>query len=250
MLSFFENEMVYPGWRRTDGNWRPRNLDFEEAYFTAADGTRLHGWYLPSPNPSAVVLYCHGNGEIVADVAWAADELRQESGAAFFVFDYRGYGRSAGQPHEAGIAADAEAAHAWLCQRTGRKPGELVLMGRSLGGAVAVRLAAQHGARGLILERTFSSLPDVAARVFPWLPVQMLMRNRYDSLKQIREYSGPLLQSHGTADELVPLELGRRLYDAAPGLAKQFVEMPGVGHNDPDSPEYRELLRRFLNETQ
>lgn len=246
MLAFFENELVYPGWRRSDGDWSPAGLHYEDVFFHAEDGTRLHGWYLPHEDPTAYVLYCHGNGDIVADAAWALDDVRQSSGAAIFVFDYRGYGRSEGRPHEAGVVADADAALDWLCQKADVPPERVVLIGRSLGGAVAARLAAQRGARGLVLERTFTSLPEVAHRVFPWLPVRLLMRNRYETLPHVAQYRGPLLQSHGTADELVPIEAGRQVFEAAASRPKQFIAMPGCDHNGPDSAEYREALREFL----
>ena len=246
MLTFLENEMVYPGWRRTDGDWKPDGLHYEDVFFESSDGTRLHGWFLPCDEPTALVLYCHGNGDIVADSSWALDQLRQEAEVAVFVFDYRGYGRSEGRPHEAGVMADGDAALAWLCNRADVAPDRVVLMGRSLGGAVAVQLAARHGARGLVLERTFTSLPEVAAQVFPWLPVRTLMRNRYDSLSCIGQYEGPLLQSHGSADELVPFRLGRQLFQAAGSRPKEFVEMPDCHHNSPDSREYRHALQEFL----
>ncbi|MCO6456169.1 MAG: alpha/beta hydrolase [Pirellulaceae bacterium] len=248
VLMFFETDLVYPGWRRTDGDWQPAGLDYRQVDFRSADGTPLVGWYLPHENPAAYVLYCHGNGDIVADCAWALDELRRDADVAVFVFDYRGYGRSAGRPDEPGVVADAEAALQWLCQTEGLKPEDVVLMGRSLGAAVAIQLAARHGARGLVLERTFTSMPDVAAHLFPWLPVRWLMRNRYHSLQYVGQYPGPVLQSHGTADQLVPFELGRRLFAAIPGPHKQFVEMPGSDHNDPDTAEYWQQLQRFLRE--
>jgi fermentation-respiration switch protein FrsA (DUF1100 family) len=119
-------------------------------------------------------------------------------------------------------------------------------MGRSLGGAVAVDLAAKNGARGLILQNTFTSLPDAAARLYPWAPVRLLMKNRYESIKKIGQYQGPVLFSHGTADTLVPYELGRKLYDAAPG-AKEFFAIDGGGHNDAEPPAYRDAVERFLD---
>jgi fermentation-respiration switch protein FrsA (DUF1100 family) len=107
-------------------------------------------------------------------------------------------------------------------------------------------LAADPGARALILERTFTSLPDVAAHHYWWLPVRRLLRNRFDSMSRIGAYHGPLLQSHGTADEVVPFELGTRLFDAATATPKQFVAMPDVTHNGPSDEEYYTELRRFL----
>ncbi len=123
----------------------------------------------------------------------------------------------------------------------------IVLWGRSIGGAIAVQLAADPGARGLILERTFTSLPDVAACHYPWLPVRWLMHNRFDSLAQIGAYRGPLLQSHGTADEVVPFEQGQRLFEAAAASPKQFVAMPDVTHNGPNDEDYYTELQRFLD---
>jgi fermentation-respiration switch protein FrsA (DUF1100 family) len=119
-------------------------------------------------------------------------------------------------------------------------------MGRSLGGAVAVDLAAEGGARALILESTFSSLTDVAAHYYPWLPVRRMMRTRFDSAAKIGSYHGPLLQTHGDADTIIPLPFGRRLFEAAPG-PKQFITFPGLDHNDPQPEHYYDRLRDFLD---
>jgi hypothetical protein len=243
----FEKSLVFFPSRFPQGNWHPADLQFEDAWFAAVDGTRLHGWYLPQPFPRAVALYCHGNAGNVAQWADAGRVLHDRVGLALLIFDYRGYGRSEGTPSEAGVVADARAARAWLAQRTGVAEGRIVLMGRSLGGGVAVHLAANDGARALVLESTFTSLPDVGKAHYPFLPVRILMQTRLDSLSKIGRYHGPLLQSHGTADRLIPYANGRRLYDAA-NPPKRFYPIVGGDHNDPQPPAYYELLAAFLDD--
>jgi fermentation-respiration switch protein FrsA (DUF1100 family) len=163
-----------------------------------------------------------------------------------FIVDYRGFGRSAGSPSESGIIQDARAARRWLAERAKVNEADIVLIGRSLGGAVAVQLAAEHPPRALILERTFTTLPDAAASRYPFLPTRLCMRNRFDSLLAIGRYHGPLLQSHGTSDEVIPFDLGSRLYDAALSKQKCFISIPGGRHNDPQPAGYYERLREFL----
>jgi fermentation-respiration switch protein FrsA (DUF1100 family) len=228
-----------------EGNWHPQNLTPEDAYFEAADGVRLHGWFAEVKNPRAVVLFCHGNGGNVAGWDWVLRLYRDRLGASVLVFDYRGYGKSEGTPTEAGILADARAARRWLATRTGVAEGDIVVAGRSLGGGVAVDLAAKDGARALILENTFTSLPEVARNHLPWLPANWLMNTRLNSLAVIGGYHGPLLQSHGDADRTVPYALGRRLFEAA-NFPKWFVTVPNGGHNDLPVREYVQILDQFL----
>jgi fermentation-respiration switch protein FrsA (DUF1100 family) len=246
-MMLLENWLVYPvppvGW----GNWNPKGLDPEDVWFESADGTRLHGWFVEHSNPARAILYCHGNGEHVAMNAELAAHLRDKLQASVFLFDYRGYGRSEGRPHEAGCIADGSAAQRWLAERMRLRPDDVVLMGRSMGGGVAVALAAQNGAKALILENTFPCMVDVATTHYPWLPVRWLMDNRYDSVSQIRRYSGPVLQSHGSADEVVPINLGRKLFDAVPCEKKQWVEFPGLAHNDACPASYYDELSAFLS---
>ena len=163
---------------------------------------------------------------------------------SILLFDYRGYGRSEGACNEAGLRQDGRAARAWLARRARVNERDVVLFGRSIGGGVVVDLATD-GARGLVLESTFTSLPDVAAYHYPWLPVRLLMRNRFDSLGKIARYHGPLLASHGDADTTIPFALGRRLFDAA-NPPKQFYTIVGGDHNDMPPPEYYNLLDRFI----
>jgi uncharacterized protein len=193
VLLYLENMLVYPAPRYPEGDWQATWLEHEDVSFNSADGTKLHGWYVEHPQPKAVVLYCHGNGTHVAYIAEFLAEMRDEFQVSIFAFDYRGYGRSEGKPAEKGILDDAEAAQEWLAKRAGIEKQDVVLMGRSLGGGIALHLAAENGARGVILQNTFTSLHDAAASHYPWVPVRLLMKNRYDSLSRISRYSGPLV---------------------------------------------------------
>lgn len=244
VLMLFERSLVFQPARHPVGHWNPVDLEFEDAWFESADGTRLHGWYCPHPEPHTVLLYAHGNAGNLTHRTSIIRTL-QSQGISVLIFDYRGYGRSAGRPDEAGILADARAARAWLARKAGVDEQEIVLLGRSLGGAVAVDLAAQDGARGLILECTFNTLPDVAAYHFPWFPVRWVMRTRLDSAARIAQYNGPILQCHGTADTVVPMEFGRRLFEAA-GEPKRFIELNDVGHNEKFPDIYYQSLDEFL----
>src|SRR5581483_1114172 len=147
--------------------------------------------------------------------------------------------------YEQGILADARAARAWLAQRVGIVERDIVLIGRSLGGGVMVDLAATDGARALILESTYTSLPDVAAMHYPWAPVRWLMRTRLDSINKIGRYRGPLLQSHGDWDEVIPFELGERLHAAA-NAPKQFFTIPRGTHNNMPPAKYYDALDQFI----
>ncbi|MDB5338566.1 MAG: hypothetical protein JWN70_4185 [Planctomycetaceae bacterium] len=140
---------------------------------------------------------------------------------------------------------DGRAAQTWLARHAGIAKSDVLLIGRSLGGAVAVDLAANAGARGLVLESTFSSLPDVAAVHAPWLMPQWNMTQRLDSAAKISKYHGPVLQCHGDADRLIPLELARKLHTAIPGK-KRFVLIPGADHNDPPGKAYAQALDEFI----
>jgi fermentation-respiration switch protein FrsA (DUF1100 family) len=166
---------------------------------------------------------------------------------SIMIFDYRGYGRSEGKPSESGVLDDARAARRWLAQRVGIDEREIVLLGESIGGAVMIDLAATDGARGLITENTFTSLPDVAAYHFPWLPVRWLMRSRLDSLQKIAQYTGPLLMCHGDGDRIVPVEHAHRLFARARG-PKRLVIAPGGDHNDPPTAEYLQAIDEFLRD--
>ena len=190
LAMLFEESLIFFPSPYPNGDWQPAGLGQEEIFFQAADGTRLHGWYVPHDHPRAVVLFCHGNAGNVTHRAGSLRALHNGVGVAVLVFDYRGYGRSGGRPSEEGIIADARAARAWLAQRTAVPEEEIVVLGESLGGAVAVHLAAEDGAGALVLESTFTSLADMGAELYPWLPVRYLIRTRLDSLSKNAKYPG------------------------------------------------------------
>ena len=231
LLVTLERFLVYPAPPRAEGAWEASSFGLEDAEFVSEDGTKLHGFYAEHPDPVAHLLFCHGNGEHVGFLGDYVAQLSDAMQVSVLAFDYRGYGKSEGKPFEQGVLADGLAAQQWLADRAGIEPGEIVAYGRSLGGAVAVHLAGTTGVRALIVERTFHSMVDIGASQYPWAPVRLLMRNRYPSEDWIRSFDGPLLQLHGSADQLVPIASGRKLHAASPSNDKQFIEVQGMGHN-------------------
>jgi fermentation-respiration switch protein FrsA (DUF1100 family) len=218
---------------------------FEDAWFRSTNGAKLNGWFAEAQQARAVVLYTEGNGGNITTRRDVLKLFRDRLETSVLVFDYQGYGKSEGTPSREGILADARAARRWLAKRTGVDEQDIVLVGQSLGGSVAVDLAARDGARGLVLENTFSSLADVTETHFGRLAGR-LVTNQLDSATRIKDYKGPLLQTHGDRDAVVPFAQGRRLFEAA-NEPKTFVAVPGGGHNDPPSAEYLKELDRFFD---
>ena len=248
MLMFIETKLVYPAPKYPIGDWRPDFIPYEDVFLTTADGTQIHGWYIPHPNPRGTMMYFHGNGEHIAYNAERFEQLGDQFGLSILAIDYRGYGRSEGSPHEQGVLKDAATAHDWLLERESCEANDVVLMGRSLGGAVAIHVARDRGAKALILESTFTRLTEVAAKQFWFLPVRTLMRNRYDSVDKIADYHGPLLHSHALHDSLIPYSHAVDLHAACPSTDKQLIQFKRGGHNTlPPSEYYDEQLGPFLD---
>lgn len=243
-LAKLESKLIYQP-TQFPADLPAKKIPFENADFISADGTRLHGWFADHPDPVGVALVCHGNAGNIVSRGDSLMILNKRHRLAVLIFDYRGFGKSDGSPTETGIYADARAARAWLAERKQIPENEIILMGRSLGGAVAIDLAADSGAKGLVLASTFTSMPAVAKKIAPMVPVNLLMRQRFNSIDKIASYRGPLLQSHGDADELIPIKQGRSLFSAAQG-PKRFITIKDAGHNDPQSEEYRIALDEFL----
>lgn len=212
------------------------------------DGIRLGAWYFPG-RPGPAVLVCNGNAGDRSMRAPLAAALHR-MGLSVLLFDYRGYGGNPGRPSEAGLTADAVAAQRWLAGQPGVDPDRIVYFGESLGAAVAVGLAVQRPPAALVLRSPFTSLADVGAVHYPWLPVRRLLLDRYPSIERIAAVRAPLLVVAGDRDDIVPAGLSERLYDAA-AEPKRYVVVPGAGHNDPELLDGRRMLdavQRFLSE--
>jgi len=200
----------------------------EEVVLTTADDERLIAWHVPPRGPQPVVLYFHGNGAALRE-RHARFRLLIADGTGLVAVSYRGYGGSSGTPTEAGLLADAAAAYAFAVERY---PSErLVLWGESLGGAVAVAVAAEKPVGAVILETPFSSAADVAAADYWYVPVRLLMHDQFRSDLRIGLVKAPVLVMHGDRDRVVPLVLAERLYSLAK-WPKRFVRFPGLGHNE------------------
>ncbi|MBL8892765.1 MAG: alpha/beta hydrolase [Planctomycetaceae bacterium] len=228
-----------------EGDWEPAQLRFEDVYFTAEDGTKLHGWYCPAETPKAVLLVAHGNAGHVASRAPWLKYLQERAKVTVFMFDYRGYGRSEGRPTVDGAIQDAVAARAKLCELAKVKDSEILLMGESLGGAIVVQLVAKSAPRGLILQSTFSSLRDIAECHFPAL-AWVVPPEKLNSATAISNYKGELLISHGTMDATIPFALGEKIFQNA-NEPKEFVSIENVGHNDWMTESYLKKLDEFID---
>ncbi|TFV61376.1 alpha/beta hydrolase [Mycobacterium sp. PS03-16] len=221
----------------------------QDVVVRTADGLELGAWFFPA-TPGPAVLICNGNGGDRSMRAALAVALRAR-GLSVLLFDYRGYGGNPGRPTEDGLAADARAARDWLAAQPQVDPSRIAYLGESLGAAVAVGLATEQPPAALILRSPFTSLADAGAVHYPWLPVRRLLIDRYPSLERIGALRSPLLVIAGDRDDIVPAELSRRLYDAAP-QPKTWVTVPGAGHNDPallDGPVLLTAIDRFLTTT-
>jgi fermentation-respiration switch protein FrsA (DUF1100 family) len=223
-------------------------LEYEDVAFTAEDGVRLHGWWIPHPRPRAVLLHLHGNA---GNVSHRLELIRifHDLGLAVLIFDYRGYGGSQGRPSEAGTQRDSLAAWRHLTGTRGFAPGQIVLHGQSLGAALAAWLAARERPGALVLESAFTSVPELAAELYPWLPARRLARFRYATLEYLGRVRAPVLVIHSPQDEIIPYAHGQRLYEAA-APPKAFLALRG-DHNTgflASGRVYVEGLDAFLRE--
>ena len=203
-------------------------LAYEDVMLQTADSVAIHGWYVPADTPRGTVLFCHGNG---GNINYVIESIAMLHGIGFnvFVFDYRGYGRSGGEVGEEGTYRDAEAAWSYLTGERGCDPSRIVVLGRSLGGGIASWIAAQHPVGALILESTFTSIPDMGAKMFPIFPTRLLSRINYDTEKRLGAIHSPVLVIHSRTDDMIPFEQGATLFKRA-GEPKEFLEING-DHN-------------------
>lgn len=222
-------------------------LDYESVTINTSDNVRLHGWFVKAAKQRGTLLFFHGNA---GNISHRLDSLRifNSLGLSTLIIDYRGYGQSQGSISEKGTYLDAEAAWLYLTEQKGIDPKKIIVFGRSFGGAVAANLSADNPSAALILESVFSSVPDMAARMYPVFPVRLLCRYQYDTRKALQSISSPVLIVHSPDDEIIPFENGRILYDSA-RAPKSFLEISG-SHNDGflvSGQSYLEGINTFIS---
>ena len=221
-------------------------LEYDTVTLFASDQVKLDGWFVPAAEQKGVLLFFHGNA---GNISHRLDSLKlfHDLGLATLIIDYRGYGRSQGSISEHGTYLDGEAAWAYLTDTRNIPVNRIILFGRSLGAAVAANIAAGKSPAALILESAFTSIPDLGARMYPFLPVKLLSRYRYDTRKALHSVSCPVLIIHSRNDDIIPYENGLRLYESA-GAPKKFLEIRG-DHNEGflvSGPVYKDGIREFL----
>jgi hypothetical protein len=232
-------------------------LPFEDVYVKVNDGNgnneRIHAWWIPAEYPGdRYLLYLHGSAlNIGANITHA--RRFHHMGFSVFLVSYRGYGKSDGTfPTEAQVYSDAQAAWTYLVEQKGIDPEAIFIYGHSLGGAVAIQLAVNNPAGGgLIVEAAFTSIADMARRIpkYRIFPIELIVHERFDSIKKVSRLQVPVLYIHGTDDKLVPHEMSRELYKCTTS-AKQLKLISGGGHNNSASvggDEYLQAVRNFID---
>lgn len=223
-------------------------LSFENISFQTSDGLKLSGWFIPKEDSRGVLLFSHGNA---GNMGHRLESIRifNRLGLEVFIFDYRGYGESEGKPTEEGTYRDVEAAWKYLVEERGIEPDKIIVFGRSLGGGVASWLASRHTPGALILESTFTSLPDIAASQYWFMPIRLLMRIKYDTAERIGDVNCPVLIIHSPDDDQIPYSHGRKLFELA-SEPKEFLEISGT-HNEgfrASGELYEDGISRFIQQ--
>ena len=246
LLYFLQPHFIYFPQRKLIANPGEIGLRYEKIIFEALDGVRLSGWFIPHPEHRAVILFCHGNGGNISSLIESV-KILHDLGLSTFVFDYRGFGESQGKTTEQGTYHDIEGAWNYLIYQRRIAPDEIIVLGRSLGGAIAAWLIQKYTPKALILESTFTSAYDVAAQSYPFLPLKLFMRYRYNTIDYLKQAKCPVLIVHSRDDELIPFQQGKDLFEAA-NNPKEFVEIKG-SHNDGvliSAKTYSEGLDQFF----
>jgi fermentation-respiration switch protein FrsA (DUF1100 family) len=227
----------------------PADLDveYEDVFIETADGVRLHGWFIPGSS-ARVLLFFHGNA---GNISHRLDSIRQflGLGLSVFIIDYRGYGQSGGKTTEKGIYRDANAAWRYLREERSVEAADIIIFGRSMGASAAAKLATKQQPLATIVESSFTSIPDIAQEIYPWLPARWLSHLRHATRDYVRDVRSPVLVIHGRDDEIVPFHHGEAIFEAANEPRTQLV-LRG-GHNDAyirDEVNYIKGLRAFLSD--
>jgi len=243
---YFEWKNIYYPTREISMTPESIDLSFEDVFFETDKHIKLNGWYVSCKNATSTVLFCHGNAGNISDRLDSID-IFHNLGLNVFVFDYRGYGRSKGFSTEKGTYLDAMAAYNWLILKKKQDENKVIIFGRSLGGAIAIDLAAKINKGLLISESAFTSIIDIGKEFYPFLPIKYCASTKYDSIQKIKNVKIPKLIIHSENDEIIPFHHGEKLFKAALS-PKQFYKMHG-GHNDGFivmDKEYKDTIRNFI----
>lgn len=227
-IRFLEQKSLYFPFRKIEVTPKDTGLVYDDISITTKDGIQISAWFIPAESSRATVLFCHGNG---GNISHRLEKIRilHDIDLHVFIFDYRGYGTSTGSPSENGLYLDAEAAYDFLVNEKGIPSDEIVGYGESLGGAVVTDLAAKRELGGIIVEGSFTSVRDMAKRILPFIP-RFVYKSNFNSFEKIKDVKEPKLIFHSINDDIVPFDLGEKLFDNAPE-PKEFVRIQG-GHND------------------
>ena len=225
------------------------NLAYRDVALKAADGTQLHGWFIPAKGAQATLLFFHGNA---GNISHRLDSIQlfHTLKLNILIIDYRGYGNSHGKISEQGSYQDAEAAWSWLINSQGITADKIIIFGRSLGASIATRLASQHTPAALILESSFSSVGAMGQYLYPYLPIQLISHFQYDTIDNIKAVSCPVLVAHSLDDEIIPYSEGRKVFEAS-HEPKRFMQLRG-GHNDGfmvTGPAYIREMGAFIRDS-
>jgi fermentation-respiration switch protein FrsA (DUF1100 family) len=260
LLVVFQGKLVWAPTGAPDVTPSLLKIPYRDVTLTTRDGVALHAWLLPAEEPRGLLVFCHGNGGSIGDRIDDGAALRR-LGLTTLLFDYRGYGGNGGSLSEEGTYLDAEAAYDFLAASSAKllppaKPLPILAFGESLGGAIAIELARRRKLAGLVTESTFTSIADMGAELYPFLPVRWLLRIRYASVDKVADVKCPWLLLHSRADDIVPYAHGERLLAAATAAAQaagrsppRFAELRG-GHNEGGflvSPDGKAALASFLD---
>jgi uncharacterized protein len=242
LMWFFQEHMIFFP-RRLDSRPVPRP-NLEEVAIAVPDGVTLRGWFVKGTVvPAPLVIYFGGNAE---EVSWMAEFGDNFAGWSMLLVNYRGYGESEGRPGERALLADALAIYDYARKRSDVNPQRMAAMGRSLGSGVAVHLAAERAVRGVILVSPYDSLVEVGRRHYPFLPMSLMLRHRFDSLSRVPRIGAPLLCIVASEDRIIPPSHSRALFEAWRG-DKDWREIPNADHNSiAGEPQYWRSIADFL----
>ncbi len=246
ILMFLERYLVFPAPPVSYGNWNSASFGAKEHFIEGHDKTRIHVWAFDNPDAKTTLIFSHGNGESLGMLGDELVAIRDQWNVNVVAFDYRGYGKTGGIPNEHDILSDAVSVGKWVQDGNAFQGQKIIAMGRSLGGALAVEIATEFHADGLILDRTFSSIVDVAASRYFFLPVRWVMQTQFRSIDKVQSYTGELLQLHGDVDEVVPYRFGKKLFDACPTQSKKLLTVQSLYHNSPWPPEFWNAGKKFI----